>query len=142
VVATILSDGRITVDVRVHGSPAATVNLIVDTGAEASALPFFSLPPAMRTAPKSQLVTFCIGGARIWTIRLNGAVAETDVEPHGRGGRVTQATSSPIRVHLQAIGTTPFIGFDGILGMDMLDDFGADPVKDTQGRSAYLALRV
>jgi hypothetical protein len=141
-VATILSDGRIAADVRVSGSPVVTVNLIIDTGAEASALPFLRMPAAVRSAPVSRPpVTFLLGGAKILTIRLRGMVAETDVEPHGRGP-ATKATSSTIRVHFQAAGTVPFVGFDGILGMDMLDDFAADPVKDAAGKAAYLARRV
>lgn len=139
--ATILSDGRITAEVEVRGSPSSTVTLIVDTGAEASALPLVSMPSSVKSAPASRPVTFYIAGAAVLTFRMSGTRAQTDVEPHG-GGITTTATSSNIRVHHLSIGTAPFIGFDGLLGMDMLDNFAADPVKDRAGSKAYLASRV
>jgi hypothetical protein len=139
--ATIRTDGRITADVEVHGSPASTVTLIVDTGSEASALPLVSMPPSVKSAPASRPVTFYVASTSFITWRMGGTAAQTDVEPHG-GGSPTKATSSNIRVHQLAIGTYPFVGFDGMLGADMLDNFAADPVKDKAATRAYLASRV
>jgi hypothetical protein len=140
-VATILTGGRVTTDVEVGGSPTSTVTLIIDSGAEASALPFASMPSSVKSAPASRPITFYIAGTSILTFRMAGTSSQTDVEPHG-GGHPTKATSRNIRVHHVAIGTAPFIGFDGLLGMDMLDNFAADLVKNRTGSRAYLAARV
>jgi hypothetical protein len=51
-------------------------------------------------------------------------------------------TSLDVRVHLGAAGALPFVGFDGIMGVDMLDDIQADPTKDLAGKTALLARRV
>jgi hypothetical protein len=139
--ATILADGRVTTDVEVHGSPKSTVSLIIDTGAEASALPNVSMPARVKSAPASRPITFYIAGTAILTFRLAGTSSQTDVEAHG-GGPPIKATSPNIRVHYIATGTAPFIGFDGLLGMDMLDNFAADLVKNKAGSRAYLATRI
>src|SRR4051812_37272357 len=109
--AAIRPDGRIVTDVYVRGSSTVTMTLVVDTGAHVSALPFVSLPPAVKAIPSSRPVTFFVAGTTVRTVRLRGASAETDVEPHGRGPSA-RTISPDIRVHLAPLGTAPFIGFD------------------------------
>jgi hypothetical protein len=142
--ATVLTCGRIAADVRIAmpgGGGSSNVSLLVDTGAEASALPFVNMPAAVQGAGASHPITFHVAGTTVYTMRLNGPVAETEVEPHSRGVVTVQKAPPNIRVHFSAIGVAPFNGFDGLLGMDMLDYFSADPVKDAAGTAAYLAQR-
>ena len=131
----ILSTGLIAVDIQVGRT---TIRLLADTGAEASLLPLHSLKGI---AAGYQAIKFLIGGSAIYAVRMRGPTASATLESHNRLGRSTTATSKPVWAHALPAGTPPFVGFDGILGMDMLDDFGADAVKDASKGIAYLAQR-
>jgi hypothetical protein len=137
--AYVRSDGRITADVMVRGK---SVSLIVDTGAEASALPFMSIPPSARGATSYGPITFVVAGTMVHTVNLTGVRADAAVEQHGGGRRRSVTTNSDVRVHFGAAGAVPFVGFDGIMGIDMLDDIQADPTKNFAGTTALLARRV
>jgi hypothetical protein len=142
---SILPCGRVVAEVRVFmpgWSRSGSAMLLVDTGAEASALPHAKMPPAAQGAKASHPITFHIGGVRIHTMLLTGPMAETDVEIRGGGRQTSRVQASPnIRVHLLQPGALPFRGFEGLLGMDMLDSFGIDPVKDAAATFAYMAKR-
>lgn len=139
--AVILSDGRITTLVTAFNASkhSATADLIVDTGAELSVLPYHKLAAGLGRLSAGPIVRMNVGGAWLQTIVVHGATLETDVEPHGGGPQGTAKASKSFPVYLQV--TNLFTGFDGLLGMDLLDDFRADAVKDIWGNRAYLAKR-
>jgi hypothetical protein len=120
---------------------SASADLIVDTGADLSVMPNHALSAPLAYATFGPGVTFVAAGASISTVMANGLSVEVDTEPHG-GGHVSIATSSlAVAVHYLAVGSAPFVAFDGLLSMDLLDDFRADPVKDLATTRAYLAKR-
>jgi hypothetical protein len=141
----ILPDGRVTTSIQlVHRasgvSGAATV--IADTGAAKSALPYHALSTVLTNATLGPVVNFIVAGATISTMIANGLDAKIDTEPHG-GGVVSIASSNMgVAIHYLNPGQTPFGTFDGILGMDLLDEFKADTVKDRAATRSYLAGRV
>jgi hypothetical protein len=75
-------------------------------------------------------------------VEINGPQCEADVQPHSRGTVSKKTTTAAFHVHYLVAGTSPFVHFDGIFGMDLLDGFEVDPVEDFAGTSSYLALRV
>jgi hypothetical protein len=141
----ILSDGRITISVQISDpklgvSPSA--NLIADTGAELSVLPNHAFSAWLAGATFGPAVTFQIAGSTVSTLIANGITSQTDVEPHGGGPAMVASSKLGIPIHHIAAGAAPFVAFDGILAMDLFDEFQADPVKDLAAMQSYLAKRV
>jgi hypothetical protein len=116
--------------------------VIVDTGAEQSTLPDHSVSAALSHASWGPAVTFFVGGTSVTTVVANGIECKADVQNHGGGAASTETTSIGIAIHWIAAGTAPFVNFDGLLGIDLLDAFKADPVKDRALTTSYLARRV
>jgi hypothetical protein len=142
---SILLDGRVTAFVEIvdrSSGSAAQVDLIVDTGAELSALPNHALGSVLGGAKWSQPVNFVVGGVSVYTLLAKGPDSEVDTESHGGGSLSRSTCTQGVRVHFIAQSTAPFTGFDGLLGMGLLDAFSADPVKDVNVTRSYLARRV
>jgi len=140
----ILPDGRITTSIQIsdptHGvSPSA--NVIADTGAELSVLPDHVLSAWLTGATFGPTVTFRIAGSTITAIVANGITSQAHVEPHGGGPTAVASSTIGIPIHYVPAGATPFAAFDGILAMDLFDEFKADPVKDLAAARSYLAER-
>lgn len=141
---SILACGRVAATVVVTDSAAgasAHVDLVVDTGAEVSALPHASLGSVLTSATFNQPITFNVAGTTVFTLLANGPVPTVEVEPHGGGLVSTRHCFRGVRVHFLAIGSGLFSTSDGLLGMDLLDCFRADPVKDKGATRSYLATR-
>ena len=74
------------------------------------------------------------------------AIAQVQGEDYGKGPSTTKSVSqngSGVHVHFHTGNfPPPYQGFDGILGVDMLDALSVDPVKDAIRSRAYFAIRV
>jgi hypothetical protein len=141
----ILSDGRTTASVKVIDPPtgaSGSTNVIADTGAELSTLPDFAVGVALAHVTWGPTVTFYVAGTSVSTLVANGATSEVEDEPHGGGARMTKTATAPLHIHYVAAGTAPFTNFEGMFGMDLMDAFEVDPVKDQGKSNAYLARRV
>jgi hypothetical protein len=142
--ATILPDSRITIEITAIDQTvniSAKAELIIDTGADISALLYQKLSTALKNATLGNPITFYVAGSQIQTMLAKGPTSEADVESHGGGGVSQVQCATGLRVHFVSLPSSPFTSFDGLLGMELLDCFQADPVKDLTGARAYLAKR-
>jgi hypothetical protein len=138
--ASILIDSRIVTEVAVSNSASThSASLIVDTGAELSAFPVCRLPSALK--PTGPVIKMRVGGSTISTFLVRGTTAEIAVEPAGGGVETVKRVKLALRVHYLSLPAGPFVNFDGILGMDLLDTFQVDAAKNRGGTHAYLAER-
>jgi hypothetical protein len=140
--AFILNDGRVITAVRVKNSNYSNENnVIVDTGSDLSILPY-SMVQHCHGCTLNQIITINIGGVEFHTMTLSGPHFEVDTEQHGGSKPAISQCCNDVQVHFLGLPTNPFVHFDGLLGMDMLDAFKVDPIKDLTGKKAYLANRV
>lgn len=138
----ILPDKRMTATVTLTArSGTASADVLLDTGAELSALPNHALSPALKGASLGPTVTYVAAGSTISTVVMHGPTAQVPIEPHGGGTAAVASISAGVPVHFLAAGSAPFVTFDGIFGIDLLDQFAADPVKDLGATRNYLAKR-
>jgi hypothetical protein len=140
----ILTDGRTTASVSLSKSPAGartSSTLIADTGAELSMLPDHAHSSTLATTTLGPTINFQVAGSSISAVFANSLTVDTDVEVHGGGSVQWASGSQRVAVHYLAVGQAPFVQFEGILGMDLLDLLDADPVKDLAQTRSYLARR-
>lgn len=108
-----------------------------------SALPHYKLfPNTTGSAVFGPGFQWIVGGVQFFTLVANGVLSSLDVEPHGGGAAVRRQTPQGLHVHFLTVPHQAFMAFDGLLGADLLDSFGADPIKDANRTRAYLAERV
>jgi hypothetical protein len=139
--AHILPCGRISADVTTCG---VTRTVLVDTGAEGSAIADAGLILPSPTPGAYRITSYVVAGHTITTYKLRGITADITSQAHGTTVTASRSGASDVRFHSEPLGAAPFLtsgGFSGLMGMDLLDDFEVDPVKDRSGGSGYLADR-
>lgn len=141
--AYILPCGRVSADVTTCGT---TRTVLVDTGAEASAVADAGLILPSPAPGAYRIASYVVAGHTITTYKLRGVKADVTSRAHGTAASAsaTKTGALDVRFHSEPLGAAPFYtsgGFTGLMGMDMLDDFKVDPVKDFGGVNGYLADR-
>jgi hypothetical protein len=132
---TILSCQRATCNLTVYDPASgnkASCSPLVDTGSEYTALSRSALGRALNGSPGPGVMMH-VGGMSLPTVFYPNARVEVLAEAHGQGPSTARSMGNF---------PPPYQGFDGILGVDMLDALSVDPVKDVARRRAYFAIRV